>query len=161
LLHCCRYTSSNSWLAWSRFYPYEFLKRFVAKLHVCILSSKNHIITMTRSIDGNYSDGFSDDCLFRYSYKLGHKLVNGSYIWSKSYSFKSSPYPGQESLQRVVIFGDMGKVLWSSIVQDNKSLLVKSFSLLDIYIYIYIYIIFLYTICTFAWIKKPLITEYL
>lgn len=44
-----------------------------------------------------------------YSYKLGHKLVNGSYIWSKSYSFKSSPYPGQESLQRVVIFGDMGK----------------------------------------------------
>ncbi|KAJ6875825.1 hypothetical protein NC652_035256 [Populus alba x Populus x berolinensis] len=42
-----------------------------------------------------------------YSYKLGHKLVNGSYIWSKSYSFKSSPYPGQESLQRVVIFGDM------------------------------------------------------
>ncbi|XP_011024021.1 PREDICTED: probable inactive purple acid phosphatase 27 [Populus euphratica] len=44
-----------------------------------------------------------------YSYKLGHKLVNGSYIWSKSYSFKSSPYPGQESLQRVVIFGDLGK----------------------------------------------------
>ncbi|KAJ6294261.1 hypothetical protein OIU76_022361 [Salix suchowensis] len=35
-----------------------------------------------------------DNCLFRYSYKLGHKLINGSFIWSKSYSFKSSPYPG-------------------------------------------------------------------
>ena len=103
------------------------------------LSSKNHFITMTRSIDGNYSYGFSDNCLFRYSYKLGHRLINGSYIWSKSYSFKSSPYPGQESLQRVVIFGDMGKVLWSSIVHGNNSLLVKSFSLLDIYIYIYIH----------------------
>ncbi|EOY22480.1 Purple acid phosphatase 27 [Theobroma cacao] len=44
-----------------------------------------------------------------YTYKLGHKLLNGSHVWSKSYSFKSSPYPGQDSLQRVVIFGDMGK----------------------------------------------------
>ncbi|XP_045792560.1 probable inactive purple acid phosphatase 27 [Trifolium pratense] len=44
-----------------------------------------------------------------YTYRLGHLLSNGSYIWSKEYSFKSSPYPGQDSLQRVVIFGDMGK----------------------------------------------------
>ncbi|KAI7985101.1 putative inactive purple acid phosphatase 27 [Camellia lanceoleosa] len=44
-----------------------------------------------------------------YTYKLGHRLFNGSYIWSKVYSFKSSPYPGQDSLQRVVVFGDMGK----------------------------------------------------
>ncbi|GAU44972.1 hypothetical protein TSUD_184730, partial [Trifolium subterraneum] len=44
-----------------------------------------------------------------YTYRLGHLLSNGSYIWSKKYSFKSSPYPGQDSLQRVVIFGDMGK----------------------------------------------------
>ncbi|KAE8123904.1 hypothetical protein FH972_018823 [Carpinus fangiana] len=44
-----------------------------------------------------------------YTYKLGHRLFNGTYIWSKSYYFKSSPYPGQDSLQRVVIFGDMGK----------------------------------------------------
>jgi len=35
--------------------------------------------------------------------------MNGTRIWSKSYSFKASPYPGQDSLQRVVIFGDMGK----------------------------------------------------
>ncbi|PON72154.1 Acid phosphatase [Trema orientale] len=45
----------------------------------------------------------------KYSYKLGHILVNGTIIWSKSYYFKSSPYPGQDSLQRVIIFGDMGK----------------------------------------------------
>jgi hypothetical protein len=47
---------------------------------------------------------------FRYTYRLGHRLMNGTRIWSKSYSFKASPYPGQNSLQRVVIFGDMGKV---------------------------------------------------
>ncbi|KAM7477658.1 hypothetical protein LguiA_025871 [Lonicera macranthoides] len=44
-----------------------------------------------------------------YTYKLGHKLFNGTYIWSQTYQFKSSPYPGQNSLQRVAIFGDMGK----------------------------------------------------
>ncbi|KAB1217429.1 putative inactive purple acid phosphatase 27 [Morella rubra] len=44
-----------------------------------------------------------------YTYKMGHRLSNGSYIWSKSYAFRSSPYPGQDSLQRVIIFGDMGK----------------------------------------------------
>ncbi|KAK1271711.1 putative inactive purple acid phosphatase 27 [Acorus gramineus] len=44
-----------------------------------------------------------------YTYKLGHRLFNGSYVWSKLYSFKASPYPGQDSLQRVIIFGDMGK----------------------------------------------------
>ncbi|CAL9184322.1 probable inactive purple acid phosphatase 1 [Musa acuminata AAA Group] len=44
-----------------------------------------------------------------YTYKLGHKLINDSYVWSRSYSFKASPYPGQDSLQQVVIFGDMGK----------------------------------------------------
>ncbi|KAI3765977.1 hypothetical protein L2E82_16024 [Cichorium intybus] len=44
-----------------------------------------------------------------YTYRMGHKLTNGSFVWSKLYSFNSSPYPGQDSLQRVVIFGDMGK----------------------------------------------------
>ncbi|KAL5973052.1 putative inactive purple acid phosphatase 27 [Asimina triloba] len=44
-----------------------------------------------------------------YTYKLGHRLFNGLYIWSKEYSFRASPYPGQDSLQQVVIFGDMGK----------------------------------------------------
>ncbi|KAI3970802.1 hypothetical protein MKX01_024449 [Papaver californicum] len=45
-----------------------------------------------------------------YSYKLGHKLFNGTFVWSQEYKFRASPYPGQDSVQRVVIFGDMGKV---------------------------------------------------
>ncbi|CAL0319855.1 unnamed protein product [Lupinus luteus] len=45
----------------------------------------------------------------RYTYRLGHILSNGSYVKSKKYSFKGAPYPGQNSLQRVIIFGDMGK----------------------------------------------------
>ncbi|KAL1327632.1 hypothetical protein HN51_037640 [Arachis hypogaea] len=44
-----------------------------------------------------------------YIYKLGHKLFNGTIIWSEQYQFKSPPFPGQNSVQRVVIFGDMGK----------------------------------------------------
>ncbi|XP_059442926.1 probable inactive purple acid phosphatase 27 [Corylus avellana] len=44
-----------------------------------------------------------------YTYRMGHILSSGSIIRSKLYSFKSSPYPGQDSLQRVIIFGDMGK----------------------------------------------------
>lgn len=44
-----------------------------------------------------------------YTYKLGHQLFNGSYIWSKTNSFQASPFPGQNSLQQVIIFGDMGK----------------------------------------------------
>ncbi|KAL0329422.1 UNVERIFIED_CONTAM: putative inactive purple acid phosphatase 27 [Sesamum radiatum] len=44
-----------------------------------------------------------------YTYTIGHLLSNGSSVWGKTYSFRSSPYPGQDSLQRVVIFGDMGK----------------------------------------------------
>ncbi|XP_031099292.1 probable inactive purple acid phosphatase 1 isoform X1 [Ipomoea triloba] len=45
----------------------------------------------------------------RYTYKVGHRLFNGTYVWGRLNQFKSSPYPGQNSLQRVVIFGDMGK----------------------------------------------------
>ncbi|KAF8021107.1 hypothetical protein BT93_G1513 [Corymbia citriodora subsp. variegata] len=45
----------------------------------------------------------------KYYYQLGHKLFNSSYIWKQKYRFRASPYPGQNSLQRVVIFGDMGK----------------------------------------------------
>ncbi|KAK8952684.1 putative inactive purple acid phosphatase 24 [Platanthera guangdongensis] len=44
-----------------------------------------------------------------YTYKLGHQFSNGSYVWSKLYSFQASPSTGQDSEQRVVIFGDMGK----------------------------------------------------
>nr|GMD86862.1 nucleotide pyrophosphatase/phosphodiesterase-like [Ipomoea batatas]GME04466.1 nucleotide pyrophosphatase/phosphodiesterase-like [Ipomoea batatas] len=45
----------------------------------------------------------------RYTYKVGHLLLNGTYVWGKKYSFRAPPSPGQESLQRIIIFGDMGK----------------------------------------------------
>ncbi|KAK7291552.1 hypothetical protein RIF29_06790 [Crotalaria pallida] len=44
-----------------------------------------------------------------YTYRLGHRLFDGTHVYSKEYSFKSSPYPGQDSLQRVIMFGDLGK----------------------------------------------------
>eukprot|EP00262_Sarcandra_glabra_P020886 TRINITY_DN8512_c0_g1_i2.p1 TRINITY_DN8512_c0_g1~~TRINITY_DN8512_c0_g1_i2.p1 ORF type:complete len:614 (-),score=75.40 TRINITY_DN8512_c0_g1_i2:275-2116(-) len=44
-----------------------------------------------------------------YTYKVGHRLFHGSYVWGPTYQFRASPYPGQESLQRVIIFGDLGK----------------------------------------------------
>ncbi|XP_040383747.1 nucleotide pyrophosphatase/phosphodiesterase-like isoform X2 [Oryza brachyantha] len=44
-----------------------------------------------------------------YYYKIGHMLPDGKVVWGKFYSFRAPPYPGQKSLQRVVIFGDMGK----------------------------------------------------
>ncbi|CAM6087264.1 unnamed protein product [Calypogeia fissa] len=47
--------------------------------------------------------------LSTYNYKVGHKLKNGQYVWGDINTFKSSPYPGQDSLQRIIIFGDMGK----------------------------------------------------
>jgi hypothetical protein len=47
---------------------------------------------------------------FRYTYRIGHRLFTGQIVWGHQYSFKASPYPGEDSLQRVVVFGDMGKV---------------------------------------------------
>ena len=47
---------------------------------------------------------------FRYTYQVGQRIFNGSLVWGHQYSFKAPPYPGEDSLQRVVIFGDMGKV---------------------------------------------------
>ncbi|KAF3327692.1 inactive purple acid [Carex littledalei] len=44
-----------------------------------------------------------------YYYKVGHELKNGTIVYGKAYTFKASPFPGQNSLQRVIIFGDMGK----------------------------------------------------
>lgn len=103
----CRFTCTNCWLAWPWFHTHKFSQKSVAKFSVCIQKSIYVHNTM-----GNFrvcSIAFLNT-FFRYAYRLGHLLPDGSYIWSKKYSFKSSPYPGQDSLQRVVIFGDMGKV---------------------------------------------------
>ncbi|XP_021756777.1 probable inactive purple acid phosphatase 1 isoform X2 [Chenopodium quinoa] len=44
-----------------------------------------------------------------YTYRVGHRLHDGTYVWNVRYHFRASPYPGQDSVQKVVIFGDMGK----------------------------------------------------
>lgn len=41
----------------------------------------------------------------RYYYKVGHRMKNGDYIWGSKYYFTSSPALGEETVQRVVIFG--------------------------------------------------------
>jgi hypothetical protein len=46
----------------------------------------------------------------RYYYKVGHKLKNGQYVWDIQRYFQSPPFPGEDSVQKIVIFGDMGKV---------------------------------------------------
>ncbi|CAO2192238.1 unnamed protein product [Urochloa humidicola] len=44
-----------------------------------------------------------------YYYKIGHELHDGSVVWGKPYTFRAPPSPGQNSLQRIIVFGDMGK----------------------------------------------------
>ncbi|MQL79800.1 hypothetical protein Taro_012250 [Colocasia esculenta] len=55
----------------------------------------------------------------RYTYRLGHMLtINGSStVWSQEFSFRAPPYPGQNSLQRVIVVGDTGK---AEIDQSNE-----------------------------------------
>ncbi|RCV12393.1 hypothetical protein SETIT_2G266200v2 [Setaria italica] len=43
-----------------------------------------------------------------YFYQIGHELPDGTVVRGKSSTFRASPFPGQDSLQRVVVFGDMG-----------------------------------------------------
>lgn len=60
-----------------------------------------------------------------YTYKVGHRLLsNGALVWSEEYRFKSSPFPGQDSLQHIVIFGDMGKVWSKKSISDCSSYLL-------------------------------------
>ncbi|EMS68845.1 putative inactive purple acid phosphatase 27 [Triticum urartu] len=44
-----------------------------------------------------------------YTYKIGHELSDGTMVWGKPYTFRAPPTPGQNSLQRIIVFGDMGK----------------------------------------------------
>lgn len=107
-----RRTSTDGWLAASWFHTYKFSGRLVAKFSVLIFTICSCFPKFfARSWTScSYECDKDDVHLFRYTYKLGHRLFNGSYVWSKIYSFRASPYPGQDSLQRVIIFGDMGKV---------------------------------------------------
>ncbi|BBN00519.1 acid phosphatase type 7 [Marchantia polymorpha subsp. ruderalis] len=45
----------------------------------------------------------------KYFYQVGHKHEDGTYVWGRHSFFKAPPSPGENSLQRVIVFGDMGK----------------------------------------------------
>ena len=112
----CRFTSTDCWVAWSWLYSYKFLEGIVAWCF-CMWPASTLSISIPLLVLFPYilchKEGqsyFNSWSCCRYTYKLGHRLSDGTHIWSKSYSFRASPYPGQDSLQRVVIFRDMGKV---------------------------------------------------
>ncbi|EAY75115.1 hypothetical protein OsI_03010 [Oryza sativa Indica Group] len=44
----------------------------------------------------------------QHPHPIGHELPDGSVVWGKSSSFRVLPSAGQASLQRIVVFGDMG-----------------------------------------------------
>eukprot|EP00249_Psilotum_nudum_P009523 c21990_g1_i1 orf=205-1986(+) len=93
-------------------------------------AENHHLISPARTLSIDHSDmcgspartigwrdpGYIHTALFtnlwpntKYIYKVGHKLKNGSYVWGKNFYFTSAPSPGQDSLQRVIIYGDLGK----------------------------------------------------
>jgi hypothetical protein len=63
--------------------------------------------------------------MHRYFYKVGHKLKDGKYVWGEENFFKSAPNVGEPSLQRVVVYGDMGKVLHWLYYKASMSSLLK------------------------------------
>ncbi|KAI5000246.1 hypothetical protein ZWY2020_004835 [Hordeum vulgare] len=44
----------------------------------------------------------------QYSYQIGQEQHDGTMAWGKSFTLHTSYYPGQASLQRVIVFSDMG-----------------------------------------------------
>ncbi len=55
----------------------------------------------------------------RYYYKVGHKLKNGQYVWDIQRYFQSPPFPGEDSVQKIIIFGDMGKVKYLEVGKEK------------------------------------------
>lgn len=57
----------------------------------------------------------------KYFYKVGHKLKDGKYVWGEENFFKSAPNVGEPSLQRVVVYGDMGKKAKDNWMEYNDN----------------------------------------
>ncbi|GMY16493.1 probable inactive purple acid phosphatase 1 [Fagus crenata] len=116
-------TESNIYLPWMKAFwdwdrrpPNTPFKRFAKTFEIILYILPTRLIGAPARTVGWRDPGFIHTSFLKelwpnavYSYKLGHKLFNGTYVWSQQYQFRASPYPGQNSLQRVVIFGDMGK----------------------------------------------------
>ncbi|KAF2916945.1 hypothetical protein DAI22_09g156900 [Oryza sativa Japonica Group] len=77
--------------------------------------TRNHLCGKPANAEGYRDPGFIHTAFLKnlwpnreYSYQIGHELLDGTIVWGKSSTFRASPSPGQASLQRIVIFGDMG-----------------------------------------------------
>uniref|UniRef100_A0A0D3H8N5 Purple acid phosphatase n=1 Tax=Oryza barthii TaxID=65489 RepID=A0A0D3H8N5_9ORYZ len=77
--------------------------------------TRNHLCGKPANAEGYRDPGFIHTAFLKnlwpnreYSYQMGHELLDGTIVWGKSSTFRASPSPGQASLQRIVVFGDMG-----------------------------------------------------
>uniref|UniRef100_A0A0D9XFE3 Purple acid phosphatase n=1 Tax=Leersia perrieri TaxID=77586 RepID=A0A0D9XFE3_9ORYZ len=77
--------------------------------------TRGHMCGKPANAEGYRDPGFIHTAILKnlwpnrdYSYQIGHELPDGSIVWGKSSTFRGTPSPGQASLQRIVIFGDMG-----------------------------------------------------
>uniref|UniRef100_J3MYZ8 Purple acid phosphatase n=1 Tax=Oryza brachyantha TaxID=4533 RepID=J3MYZ8_ORYBR len=77
--------------------------------------TRGHLCGKPANAEGYRDPGFIHTAFLKnlwpnreYTYRIGHELPDGTRVWGKSYTFRAPPSPGQASLQRVVIFGDMG-----------------------------------------------------
>ncbi|KAL5201042.1 hypothetical protein ABZP36_035396 [Zizania latifolia] len=77
--------------------------------------TKSHLCGKPANAEGYRDPGFIHTAFLKdlwpnreYSYQIGHELPDGTIAWGKSSGFRASPSPGQASLQRIVVFGDMG-----------------------------------------------------
>ncbi|CAN6167567.1 unnamed protein product [Urochloa humidicola] len=77
--------------------------------------TRKHLCGKPANAEGYRDPGFIHTAFLKdlwpnreYVYQIGHELPDGTVVRGKSSTFRASPFPGQDSLQRVVVFGDMG-----------------------------------------------------
>ncbi|RLN32938.1 putative inactive purple acid phosphatase 27 [Panicum miliaceum] len=77
--------------------------------------TRRHLCGKPANAEGYRDPGFIHTAFLKnlwpnreYSYQIGHELPDGTVVRGKSSTFRAPPFPGQDSLQRVVVFGDMG-----------------------------------------------------
>lgn len=106
----CRTTSKNCRMERSRIFPYCLSQRSMAKHQVHMdlaLEFLRNEICLTNLQMATSHHWLWDHLwnIVRYYYKVGHRMKNGGYVWGLKYYFTSSPALGEDTVQRVVIFG--------------------------------------------------------
>ncbi|KAL6601233.1 hypothetical protein ACP70R_044453 [Stipagrostis hirtigluma subsp. patula] len=77
--------------------------------------TRRHLCGKPANAEGYRDPGFIHTAFLKdlwpnreYSYQIAHELPDGTVVRGKSSTFRASPFPGQDSVQRIVVFGDMG-----------------------------------------------------